>query len=43
MKLLRFLSMPVLVLLTAGSAVAQCTDYDIIVWGGTAPGQIHWS
>ena len=42
MKLLRFLSRPVLVLLTAGSAVAQCTDYDIIVGGGTAPGQIHW-
>lgn len=26
----------------AGRCVAQCTDYDIIVGGGAAQGQIHW-
>ncbi|MBK8499757.1 MAG: T9SS type A sorting domain-containing protein [Flavobacteriales bacterium] len=39
---LRALVLSILVMGFAGNLVAQCTDYDIIVGGGTAQGQVHW-
>lgn len=42
MNRLRYIWMQVLLMLSALSALGQCTDYDIIVGGGSAQGQIHW-
>lgn len=38
---IRFLAL-VFMIPGMGRAVAQCTDYDIIVGGGSGQGQVHW-